>query len=93
MNPYACGDGGCVLNVPGKPVGMHTNGGCRCLPNHLDPETRTRVRNGIRWLAERAAKMEALVDEGFTIVNDHLPYSHEYWLDRVMAETEGNNVE
>jgi len=25
QNPYTCGDGGCVLLVPGVPVGMHTN--------------------------------------------------------------------
>ena len=56
QNPHACGDGGCVLLVPGVPVGMHTNGGCRCLPLHGDPMTRVRVRKGIRWLTERVRK-------------------------------------
>lgn len=26
----SCGDGGCLVK---KPVGMHTNGGCKCLRN------------------------------------------------------------
>lgn len=55
QNPHACGDGGCVLLVPGVPVGMHTNGGCRCLMLRTTPDQRVRVRLGIRWLAERVA--------------------------------------
>lgn len=53
QNPHACSDGCCVLLVPGVPVGMHTNGGCRCLSLRMTPNTRVRVRQGIRWLAER----------------------------------------
>ena len=53
QNPYACGDGGCVLLVPGVPVGMHTNAGCRCIPLKMTPNERVRLRKGIRWLAER----------------------------------------
>lgn len=58
QNPYACGDGGCVLLVPGVPVGMHTNAGCRCIPLKMTPNERVRLRNGIRWLAERLSKTE-----------------------------------
>jgi hypothetical protein len=62
QNPYRCGDTGCVLLVPGAPVGMGTNGGCRCL---CDPkgDRRVRVRAGIRWLAERAARAKGEHDE------------------------------
>ena len=58
QNPYACGDGGCVLLVPGVPVGMHTNGGCRCIPLKMTPNERHRLRKGIRWLAERLSEGE-----------------------------------
>jgi len=51
QNPYACGDGACVLLVPGAPVGMHTNGGCRCIVAIMHPSTRVRLRQGILWLA------------------------------------------
>lgn len=56
QNPHWCGDGGCVLLVPGQPVGMHGNAGCRCLtrPAMEDPNTRVRVRKGIRYLARWA---------------------------------------
>lgn len=53
QNPYACGDGGCVLLVPGVPVGMHINAGCRCIPLKMTPDERVRLREGVRWLAER----------------------------------------
>jgi hypothetical protein len=58
QNPYTCGDGGCVLRVPGAPTGMHTNAGCRCLMTRMDPDRRVRVRKGIRWLTERVAELE-----------------------------------
>ena len=53
QNPYTCTDSACVLMVPGAFRGMRTNGGCKCLSERADPETRHRVRKGIRWLAER----------------------------------------
>ena len=83
QNPYACGDGGCVLLVPGVPVGMHTNGGCRCIPLKMTPDERVRLRKGVRWLAERLSKTDSLLDEGHTIVNDHLSFSYGDWLSRV----------
>lgn len=55
QNPHCCGDGGCVLAVPGIPRRMHTNGGCRCLSARMAPDERVRVRKGIRWLAERCS--------------------------------------
>lgn len=57
QNPYNCGDGGCVLRLPGVRVGMHTNAGCRCIPLHMSPDERVRLRKGILWLAERAAEV------------------------------------
>lgn len=59
QNPYACGDGGCVLLVPGIPRGQHTNAGCRCIPLRMTPDERVRLRKGIRWLAERCGEMTA----------------------------------
>lgn len=83
QNPYACGDGGCVLLVPGVPVGMHTNAGCRCITRKTTPNERVRLRKGIRWLAERLSKTDSLLDEGHAIVNDHLSASYGDWLSRV----------
>ena len=83
QNPYACGDGGCVLLVPGVPVGMHTNAGCRCIPLKMTPDERARLRKGIRWLAERLSKTESLLDEGYDIVSDNLLQGYEDWMTRV----------
>lgn len=83
QNPYACGDGGCVLLVPGVPVGMHTNGGCRCIPLNMTPNERVRLREGIRWLAERLSKTDSLLDEGHTIVSDNLLQGYGDWMSRV----------
>jgi hypothetical protein len=58
-NPFWCGDGGCILLVPGVPVGQHTNGGCRCLGSRLDPKQRVRVRSGINWLRQRIKNVYA----------------------------------
>lgn len=59
QNPFACTDNGCVLKVPGIP-GQGTNGGCRCLVDCKEPDTRLRVRNGIRWLAQQRADINDL---------------------------------
>jgi hypothetical protein len=59
QNPHRCSDNGCVMLVPGVPKGVGTNGGCKCLASLDAPESRGRVRRGIRWLAERAAALEA----------------------------------
>jgi len=85
QNPYACGDGGCVLLVPGVPVGMHTNAGCRCIPLKMTPNERVRLRKGIRWLAERLSKTDSLLDEGHSIVSDNLLHGYEDWMFRVEA--------
>jgi len=58
-NPFRCGAGTCILLVPGVPVGQHTNGGCRCLGNRLEPKTRVRVRSGILWLRQRLKNVYA----------------------------------
>jgi len=83
QNPYACGDGGCVLLVPGVPVGMHTNAGCRCIPLKMTPDERVRLRKGIRWLAGRLSKTDSLLDEGHTIVSDNLLQGYGDWMSRV----------
>ena len=57
QNPFTCGDGGCVLRIPGAKTGMHTNAGCRCLMNPMTPDKRVRVRQGIRWMAEKVAAL------------------------------------
>ena len=82
QNPHACSDGACVLLVPGAPKGQITNGGCRCLPNHMDPDTRVRVRKGIYWLAKRLATMEPLVEEATDIVST-ISHGHDVFLDAV----------
>jgi hypothetical protein len=72
QNPHACGDGGCVLLVPGIPVGMHTNGGCRCMPLKTTPNDRVKFRAGIRWLAERAAGAPEVLTNCFTCSHDRV---------------------
>ncbi|RWG36828.1 hypothetical protein [Mesorhizobium sp.] len=48
----SCGDGGCVVL---KPVGMHTNGGCRCSDDRM--KAQRMMRAGQR-LYEAIAKTE-----------------------------------
>ncbi len=52
-----CGDGGCVF---GRPRGMHTNGGCRCLDKHdlQSVEGRQRLKRSISVLAGRLQAAE-----------------------------------
>jgi hypothetical protein len=83
QNPYACSDSSCVLLLPGAPKGMCTNGGCKCLRDCDHPDGRVRVRKGIQWLSQRLAQAEVLLDEGHTIVNDHLSNAYGEWLGRV----------
>jgi len=86
QNPHACSDGGCVLLVPGVPVGMRTNGGCRCIGQRMGPDERVRVRGGIRWLAERAAlvllsgclSIEPGLDYSLVPVSSPSPTTDEY---------------
>ena len=59
INPYGCTDGGCVMQPPSR-EGMHTNGGCTCLPLRLTPHDRIRIRKAIRWLAERTVTPEQM---------------------------------
>ena len=54
-----CGDGNCVIK---KPVGMHTNGGCRCLYN-LDFMGRQRVGVMLQVSQKMAGRIEELIGE------------------------------
>jgi len=59
-----CGDGGCVFRPPSS-RGMHTNGGCRCVPRRMLPlecvDLRKRIRSVVVALdAERAASGVAM---------------------------------
>ena len=54
-----CGDGNCVIK---KPVGMHTNGGCRCLYN-LDFTGRQRVGVMLQVSQKMAGRIEDVVKE------------------------------
>ena len=57
---YGCGDGGCVFGHGG---GMHTNGGCRCLPSlgRTTSDDRVALRDKIFALVEYADKQDDLV--------------------------------
>lgn len=59
QNPHWCGDTCCILLVPGLPVPTGTNDDCQCLSDSMDPDDYTRVRKGIRWLADRVAELNA----------------------------------
>ena len=52
QNPQACSDGSCIFRLATRPVGMHTNGGCRCLPLKLTSNDRAKIRQAIRWMVE-----------------------------------------
>lgn len=42
---YGCSDGGCIFGHPG---GMHTNGGCHCVPTlSWTPEQRSRLTSAV----------------------------------------------
>lgn len=63
MTEYiGCLDGGCVFK---KPVGMHTNGGCKCLPNihEYDPNERARLRRWVMSLRDRNKLLEDTLKE------------------------------
>lgn len=49
-----CSDGYCCIE---RPVGMHTNGGCRCT-SHMDHLTSQRVAQLLRYAQEMAAALE-----------------------------------
>ena len=44
----------------------------------------------ISRLRAKNARLSELLDEGFTIVNDHLQHSYDVWLTKVIEETEGD---
>ncbi len=55
-----CTDGGCVFGHPG---GMHTNGGCKCVPRggHVHPDEARAVRDKVKALvADRSMLLAAL---------------------------------
>jgi len=56
---YGCSDGGCIYGHPG---GMHTNGGCRCLPSvgrRFTVHDLRAIRRGILGLRARIARLES----------------------------------
>jgi hypothetical protein len=50
-----CGDGGCIFGHLG---GMHTNGGCRCIPTHVHEVGS--VARMLSMIAHELAKPEVL---------------------------------
>lgn len=93
-----CSDGNCVIK---KPVGMHTNGGCRCLYN-LDFMGRQRVGvmlNVSQKMADRieqlerdlAKAVEALRDMCAEFRGHDLPYGSKAYAKATatLAELEG----
>ncbi len=52
-----CSDGGCVIV---KPVGMHTNGGCRCLRY---PENVQKFRDELAALKASRDRLQEFVNE------------------------------
>ena len=55
--PFGCSDHNCIFR-PRESGGMGTNGGCRCLPTHLLPDDRVRLKAWIRWLVEKNEQLE-----------------------------------
>lgn len=56
-----CSDGNCIFGHPG---GMHTNGGCRCIPTlsesrHWTSEERRSLRDRIKALAAEVRRLRA----------------------------------
>lgn len=55
---HGCTDGGCVFGHPG---GMHTNGGCHCIPTQKPThEERARLRDGIKAMRAEILRMRKL---------------------------------
>ena len=40
-----CSDGGCVIK---RPIGMHTNGGCKCSTDYVKMQRMMRVFNNLK---------------------------------------------
>ena len=60
MYLITCSDGGCVFGHPG---GMHTNGGCKCIPiGKAFPDDRIRLRKAIAALRKERDELFAIVE-------------------------------
>lgn len=55
-----CGDGGCVVV---KPIGMHTNGGCRCMRDQIKSQRFARAANKFAQAARAALNAVEKRDE------------------------------
>jgi len=64
QNPHKCSDGGCVFLIGSRPIGMHTNSGCRCIPLRMTPADRARIRRAVRWLTLQIEKADAVLGDG-----------------------------
>ena len=78
QNPHGCSDGGCVFRLATRPVGVHTNAGCRCIPLRLTPNVRVKLREAIRSMAE---ELESAGRLAVWIEGDTLPEEPGfYWI-------------
>jgi hypothetical protein len=58
---HGCSDGGCVFGHPG---GMHTNGGCKCIPIRFhSPHERIQLRKAIVALRKERDKLFDILKE------------------------------
>jgi len=58
---YGCSDGNCVFGHPG---GMHTNGGCKCIPiSRPHPDERIRLRKAIAALRKERDELFEILKE------------------------------
>jgi len=60
-----CSDGGCIFGHPG---GLHTNGGCHCVPSlsalrNMTTDERIELRNKIKKLAAQNKALRAELAE------------------------------
>ncbi len=62
---HGCSDGNCVFGHPG---GMHTNGGCKCMPLKMMPGERVDLRKAIIALREERDNLGAAL---LVMLEDH----------------------
>ena len=66
QNPHACSDGGCVFKVRSRSQGMHTNGGCHCIPGPgrtMTMDDRTHIRLAILWMKQELERLDKAAKE------------------------------
>lgn len=89
MSEYeGCSDGGCLLRI--KPLGMHTNGGCRCLRD-LPKDLQRAIKRKLSVLRDEIA--EGREQRDILLEAAKLALREIEWMLSAFPERRGGNYE